>query len=237
MKRPEAVVLAGGFGTRLRPVIGNHPKSMAVVAGKPFLEYLLHWLRKQDIREVVLCVGYRWQEVQEALGDGASMGIHLEYSVEDSVLGTAGALKNAEGFFKGTFLALNGDSYIDMKLSEMIEFHYRKQAIVTLALVPMDDASRYGTVKLDAKGRIRAFEEKQRGGAHGGLINAGIYVLEPTILSRIPAGRQVSIEREIFPALVAEHASIYGFPVQGYFVDIGTPEAYFRSQNELSEQL
>lgn len=229
-------ILAGGLGTRLSTVSPACPKTIAMVAGKPFLVHLLEWLRKQDVHDVVLCVGYRWQDIRGILGNGLSLDMRLTYSIENVPLGTAGAIKKAQPFLDGTFLVLNGDTYVDADLNALSDFHHQKGALATLALVHADDKSRYGTVYLDKEGRIKVFYEKQWGGA-GGWISAGLYVFEPMIFSYIPDGRPVSLELEVFPRLVAEQNLIYGFPIRSYFVDIGTPEAYLRCQKELKGRI
>jgi len=233
----KAAILAGGLGARLRSVVSDSPKPMAVVGGKPFLVYLLEWLRKQGIHEVVLCVGYRWQDIHAVLGDGASLNMRLQYSVENAPLGTGGALKNAQIFLQDTFLALNGDSFVDIDLKKLVEFHRRKESIATLALTHVTDTGAYGAVDLNDQGKIRNFTEKQGPGAPAGWVNAGVYVLEPDVLSLIPGGKPVSLEQDVFPELVKRNYPIYGFCVKGYFIDIGTPEAYFQSQSELERKI
>ena len=222
---------------RLRSAVSDRPKPMAEIDGKPFLIHLLEWLQKQAIHEVVLCVGYRWQDIHAVLGDGASLNMRLQYSVENAPLGTGGALKNAQRFLHDTFLALNGDSFVDIDLKKLVEFHRRKESIATLALTHVKDTGAYGAVDLNDRGKIRNFTEKQGPGAPAGWVNAGVYVLEPDVLSLIPGGRPVSLEQEVFPTLVERKMPIHGFCVEGYFIDIGTPEAYSQSQNELEGKI
>jgi len=227
----QALILAGGLGTRLRSVVGDRPKPMADVGGRPFLAYLLALLRQHHITDVVLCVGYRAEAIQTCFGDGTGCGVRIRYAVEERLLGTGGAVKNAERFINGTFLVLNGDSYLDTDLGRLIQFHSAKVAqypetLGTLALTRVRDASRYGSVRMDPQDRLLEFVEKV-GQANGEtLINGGIYILEPPILAHIPRGKAVSIEREIFPALLKENKLLFGYRAEGFFVDIGTPEGY-----------
>jgi NDP-sugar pyrophosphorylase family protein len=229
----KAAILVGGLGTRLRPVVSDRPKPLAEVAGKPFLLYLLEQLLGQGVREVVLCAGYRWREIEAQLGDGASLGMCIEYSVEDKPLGTGGALRNAQRFLSSTFLALNGDSHVKYDLASLTRFHFEQRSQATLGLAKAADVRAYGHVQVDAQLRIRAFEEKVEAGIGGGLVNAGVYVLEPAVLRLIPEGRQVSLERETFPALVHNGAPMFGYTLGSSLLDIGTPEGYARSQGEM----
>ena len=233
----RAAILAGGLGTRLRSVVPEQAKAIAAVGSKPFLLHILGWLRRQGIDEVVLCLGYRWRDIQAIVGDGSSLGLRIEYSVEGTPLGTAGALKHASGLLQDTFLALNGDSYCDISLSQLEDSHRRNEATASLVLVRVSDTSRYGAVEIDESGLITAFREKQQSSSGSGWVNAGIYVLEPSVLSLIPSGVAASLEREVFPMLLARQYRIHGFLAEGYFIDIGTPEAYIRSQTELEEML
>ena len=229
----KAAILVGGLGTRLRPIIGDCPKPLALVRGRPFLAYLLEWLRAQGYLDVVLCVGYRWQDIQAIFGNGSSVGMRLEYSVEEKPLGTAGALKHAADHLPGTFLALNGDSIVDADLADLVRFHYETQALATLALAAVPDARRYGLVECDSRRRVTAFEEKSSVlAANQTWVNAGVYVLEPQVLDYIPENRAVSLERETFPLLLQTRVPVMGYTLEGKLLDIGTPESYLRSQSD-----
>lgn len=233
----KAAILVGGLGTRLRQVVPDRPKPMADVDGKPFLIYLLKWLKKHDISEVVLCVGYRWRDIEKVVGDGSSYGLCIEYSVEDSPLGTGGALKNAEPYLSDTFLAMNGDSFLDVDIKNLVHNHKKTGSLATLALSHVNDTGAFGAVETGGNNAIGAFREKAGTGSGEGWINGGVYVLEPEILSYVTKGKAVSLEREVFPALIQEEAGIHGFKVNGYFIDIGTPENYLRAQKELEDLL
>lgn len=229
----KALILAGGLGTRLQPVVADRPKPMAQANGKPFLEYQIEWLRRQGLREIVLCVGHLAGHIRDYFGAGQRWDVRIRYAVETELLGTAGAIKNAEPFVEDTFCVLNGDSFLDADLQAIIESHKRSRAVDprtlgTLAAVFVPDAAAYGTLDLGHH-RVSQFREKGTGGP--GWINGGIYVLEPEILELIPAGRPVSIERETFPQILERGYHLYAYPVEGFFVDIGTPAGYHRFQH------
>lgn len=235
----KALVLAGGLGSRLQSLIPDRPKPMAEVEGRPFLEYQIEQLRAQGFEDLVLCVGHLAHRIQDYFGDGHLWGVRIAYAVETELLGTAGAIRNAQSFIEDTFLVLNGDSYLEADFRALVEFHRRQQAddaqtVGTIATVAVDDASAYGTLELDAQGRILHFREKAEAGP--GWINGGVYVLEPDILDFIPADRAVSIEKETFPLALEKGWHLYGYSVEGFFVDIGTSEGYRRFQRYVEEK-
>lgn len=239
-----ALILAGGLGTRLRPVVDDKPKPMAGVNGKPFLEHQLAFLRRFGLSHFVLCVGYRRQQIQEYFEDGSPWGVRIDYAVEEQPLGTAGALKNAQAFVDGPFLVLNGDSFFDSDLNHLLRFHNearqtKRGTMGTIALTRVPNAEAYGTVHLEpGSSRIVKFAEKAASATNSApshYINAGIYVLEPEVLQRIPAAEKVSIERDVFPQLL-DDGQLYGCYLKGFFVDIGTPEGYREFQDYLKEQ-
>lgn len=242
-----ALILAGGLGTRLRPVVDDKPKPMAGVNGKPFLEHQLAFLQRYGISHFVLCVGYRRRQIQDYFRDGSRWGVRIDYAIEEQPLGTAGALKNAQQFVGGPFLVLNGDSFFDADLHQLLRFHEEARQTTqgpgylgAIALTRVPEADAYGTVQLAAGGRIVKFAEKAASAPAGPLssshyINAGIYVLEPQVLQRIPPGKKVSIERDVFPELL-DGGHLYGCYLQGFFVDIGTPEGYRAFHHYLQEQ-
>ncbi len=222
----SAMILAGGLGTRLRPVVADRPKVLALVNGRPFLSYLLDQLVDAEVRDVVLCLGYLGDAVLETFQD-SYRGLKIRYSQEDAPLGTGGALRHALKIaFDDTFLIMNGDSYCDLDLRSFVEWHRGTRAAASISLIRVDDVRRYGSVKVDQSMRVLDFEEKgARSG--GGLINAGIYLLDRGVLASIPEGKSVSLERDIFPRLTGE--GLNGFCVSGRFIDIGTPESYRRA--------
>ena len=231
----QSLILAGGLGTRLRRTAGNRSKPMALIKGRPFLEYLLWQLKKYRLREIVLCIGYLGNQIKEYFGDGRKWGVSIRYSQERIPLGTGGAIKLAENLVKGdTLLVMNGDSFLDIGLDELIEYHYQKKALATLALVEVENVGAYGVVEIDKKGRIVNFVEKRRYSSSK-LINGGVYVFNRELMNFIPRGRRVSLEEEIFPKLVGN--DFFGMAKKIYFIDIGIPKNYKRAQEELKKRL
>jgi mannose-1-phosphate guanylyltransferase len=228
----QALVLAGGEGTRLRPLTYTTPKPVLPLAGRPFLSFMLDWTRDHGVDEVILSCGFMSDDVRRVLGDIYD-GMRLRYAVEEEPLGTAGPVRLAydQGLLEERLLVLNGDVLTDVDLTAELAQHERTGARVTLALYAVEDTSSYGVVPTDADGRVEAFLEKSAGEATG-RINAGAYVIERAVVGeRIPAGRAVSFEREVFPGLVGE--GLYGFPAAGYWIDIGTPERYLEATWDL----
>lgn len=223
LETTQAVILAGGLGTRLRATIGDLPKPLAEVNGRPFLAYQLDWLKRQGITQVVLCVGYRHELIEAHFGAGATMGMQISYSIEREPLGTGGALFNARDLLRDPFLAMNGDTYFELELNALLQQHTSQNAIATMSLVHMPDTSRFGAVALDPEGRVTQFLEKGRSGP--GLINAGMYALSKTVFDYFPVQMPVSIERDVFP-LLSEKRLLQTCTLQGFHLDIGTPESY-----------
>ncbi|HCI79331.1 MAG TPA: hypothetical protein DHW02_06550 [Ktedonobacter sp.] len=231
----QALILAGGAGTRLRPVLEQLNKPMAPVAGKPFLEYLLLQLKNNEIYEVTLCVGYKAHLIQSYFGTGNRLGMYISYSYETDFLGTAGALKLAEDFIHDdVFFLMNGDSLFDIELHTLMHYHYTTKAIASLALARVADTQRYGVVQLNESGHIENFFEK-REGRTAGLINSGIYMFNREVLDSIPAGQAVSLEKDILPKLIGH--GLYGLPLEGYFIDIGIPTDYRQVQSSPTQLL
>lgn len=238
----EAVVLAGGKGTRLRKTVPGIPKSLAPIGKKPFLNYLLGWLQTQGVTEILLAVGHRRKAIVHHYQKHEPSGIHLRYSVEISPLGTGGALRNLRSRLSGEeFFVMNGDSIFDVDLRKMLSFHRRHRAEVTLALANPPEALRYGSVVLDARSRIKAFVEKQEAPINGTSrsnpprwISGGLYIMNKAVFRHIARRGKISLEKEVFPHLIG-HA-FYGFPWEGYFIDIGVPEDYRRAMSELPER-
>jgi NDP-sugar pyrophosphorylase family protein len=218
--RPTALVLVGGLGTRLRAVLADRPKPLAEVAGRPFVCRILDQLAAAGFREAVLCTGHLGDRVEAALGSTHG-SLRLRYSHEDSPLGTGGALRNAEPLVAGeAVLAMNGDSYFGLPLDAYLEWHAGLGLCASLAVRRVEDASPYGLVELDAAGRVTGFREKVAG-AGPGWINTGIYLFSRAALRDIPAGRPVSLEREVLPGWIG---TLGAFRSEGPFLDIGTPE-------------
>jgi NDP-sugar pyrophosphorylase family protein len=223
-----ALILAGGLGTRLRKVLPSTPKPLAEVGGAPFLELLVLQLRMQGVQKVVMCTGHLAEQIEQHFGDGKKWGVAIEYSRETSPLGTAGAVKLAEGCVgdRSAFLVMNGDSFLEFDLPRLISFHREHGGVATIVVRRVADSSRYGTVEMNDRHRVVAFKEKT-GSATEGVINGGVYLFDRKLLPQIPDG-PASLEREIFPRLL--DAGVYGIEETGLFIDIGTPEDYSRAQ-------
>ncbi len=218
-----AIIIAGGLGTRLRPVLKDQPKVLATIGGHPFLKYLLDQLASWRIHEVVLCTGYLGERIESQFGT-AYKGLQLVYSQERTALGTAGALRLALPLIESdTALILNGDSYCAADFEAFWKHHCLRKSAATILLVNNPDPRRFGSVQVTAEGAIIRFDEK-KAGAKPGLINAGVYLIASRLLTTIPESVAVSLEREIFPAWVG--SDFYGYQSAGPFCDIGTPESY-----------
>lgn len=222
----QAVILVGGEGTRLRPLTSLVPKPVLDVVDRPFLGHMLDWLARHGITEAVLCCGFRSETVVERLGTGSAHGVSLTYVHEPEPRGTAGALKFAEEHLQERFLMLNGDVLTDLDLSAQIADHEAHGAVATLGLVPVEDPSNFGLVRLDDERNVTGFVEKPKPEEiDTDLISAGCYVLDRSVVELIPADQNVSIEREVFPRLVGN--GLRGLPHRGaYFMDLGTPDRY-----------
>jgi mannose-1-phosphate guanylyltransferase len=236
----QAVILVGGEGTRLRPLTSRQPKPVITLVDRPFLVYMLEWLRGHGVDDVILSCGFEPTKVREALGDGAALGLKLRYVVEPEPRGTAGALKYADEQvgLDDRFLMLNGDVLTDVDVGAQLAQHEATGAVGTLGLVPVDDPSAYGLVLCDGAKAVTGFLEKpapsQLGGIDRYYISAGIYVLERSVLDLIAAGENVSIERTIWPALVGH--GLHGAHAEGaYWMDIGTPERYLQGTFDILE--
>jgi len=231
----QALILAGGEGTRLRPLTLAVPKPVVQLANRPFISYMLEWLRHHDVDDVILSCGFMADGVRSVLGDGSRYGIRLRYLEEPRPLGTGGALKFAEDLLDERFFMLNGDVLTDMDLSAQLRQHETTGARATLALIEVEDPSVYGLVRLDPERAVTEFVEKPSPDQiDTNLINAGAYVLEREVLEIMPPpGTTVSIEREVFPRLIGE--GLFGFAADGYWLDIGTPERYLQGTYDILE--
>ena len=218
-----AAILSGGLGTRLRSVLPDSPKVLAEIEKRPFLTFLLDQLDSAGLRNVVLCTGYKGEEIREQLADEFG-SLRLTYSQEDAPLGTGGALRLALPYLSSDpVLVMNGDSYVNVNFKAFFDWFFRKDLPAALILIRVPDMNRYGRVILGKDNRVQSFEEK-RGKPNSGWVNAGIYLLRKALLEKIPLGQPYSLERDFFPLLVEQ--GLYGYPCQGEFLDIGTPASY-----------
>ena len=228
MESTPALLLVGGLGTRLRPVLSSTPKPMAPIGDVPFLELLVLQLRSQGIRRMVMCTGFHAEQIEAQFGDGCRWNVAIEHSKETQPLGTAGAIKNAARFLAhaSDFLVLNGDSFLEIDFRKLISFHRKHGGWASIAVRRVPDAARYGTVHVNEEGRIVRFSEKL-GLPEPGLINGGVYVFNREVLETIPEG-PASLEKDVLPGLLQRGA--FALEQDGLFIDIGTPEDYARAQ-------
>ncbi len=225
--------MAGGQGTRLRPLTSNVPKPMVAVGNKPTAQHILELLLRHGIDHVVMTVGFMSEVIRAHFGDGSSLGMSIEYSVEETPLGTAGSVKNAESRLDDTFVIISGDSLTDFDLSAVIDFHRRREAMVTIALKSVDNPLEFGVVIVDEDGRIERFLEKPGWGqVFSDTINTGIYVMEPEVLDHIPAGVPYDFSHELFPKLFEMRKPLYGCIQEGYWQDIGSLEQYLQANRD-----
>jgi mannose-1-phosphate guanylyltransferase len=233
----QAIVLVGGEGTRLRPLTESTPKPALTLVDRPFLAYMIEWLAGHGVSEVVLACGFRPDVLREALaGEEERAGVGIRYVVEPEPLGTAGAIRFAAdelgAGLDDRFLALNGDVLTDLDLSALLHAHDEWAAAATIGLYPVEDSSAFGLVETGEEGEVLEFREKT-GERRPGEVNAGMYVLERSVLDLIPPRESVSIERDVFPRLVGR--GLRGLRLDGYWVDIGTPERYLQASWDILE--
>ena len=230
----QAVILVGGEGTRLRPLTSTVPKPVVPLVDRPLMGYMLEWLKGHGVDDVVMLMGYLATALRNVLGDGSAYGMRIRYVEEPEPRGTGGALKFAESLLADRFLMLNGDVLSDMDLSAQIAQHEKSGAKGTLALVPVEDPTAYGLVRLNDDRSVSEFVEKPSPDAiDTNLISAGAYVLEKEVVDLIEPDRNVSIEREIWPQLVGD--GLFAFPHEAYWLDIGTPERYLQATFDILE--
>jgi len=222
-----AVVLVGGQGTRLQPLTYHTPKSMMPVLNRPFLEHTVAYLKQYGVENITLTLNYLPEVIQNYFGDGSNSGIRLSYAVEDNPLGTAGAVKNVERYLDSTFIVLNGDIFTDLNIADMLAFHRRKRAKATIALNWVDNPCAFGVVETGSDRKVKRFIEKPSPDQiTTNWINAGIYILEPEVLEHVPANSHYMFEKGLFPLLLERGEPVYGYPFNGYWLDMGTPEKY-----------
>lgn len=232
----QALILAGGKGTRLRPLTIHTPKPVVPIVNRPFLLYQIELLKQAGIKDITLSLSYQPDRIEGILGDGSDFGVRLHYTVEATPLGTAGAYKLASGLLTETAIVLNGDTLTSLDIADVIACHREKNAAATLVLVPVDNPSLYGVVETEPNGRVRAFVEKPHPGEiQSNTINAGVYILEPQVAELIPDGEPFSFEYQVFPKLLAEGARFFAYIWYGYWLDIGTPNRYLEANLDVLE--
>jgi mannose-1-phosphate guanylyltransferase / phosphomannomutase len=223
----KAVVMAGGEGTRLRPLTSNQPKPMVPVVGKPCMEHIIELLRRHGMTDIVVTVAYLPQVIRGYFDDGGELGVELHYSVEETPLGTAGSVKNAAELLDETFLVISGDALCDFDLDALVDAHRRHGAVATLALYSVENPLEFGVVITDSDGRVERFLEKPSWGqVFSDTINTGVYVLEPEVLAAVPEGASYDFSKQLFPDLLRRGKPVYGHLVEGYWQDIGNLDQY-----------
>ncbi len=228
----DVVILAGGFGTRLQSKTLGKPKALIEIGSRPFLEYILYQLSKANFKNVILCTGYLSDQVEKTFG-AKYKDLNLIYSPEQSPLGTGGSLRNALPLLKSEIiLVMNGDSFCELDFEKFWQFHLNKESEASLVLSLVPDARRFGTVELGSDESITRFVEKGNE-IRAGLVSAGIYFINKDLISKIPEGKQISIEKDIFPTWVGR--GFYGYKCENSFIDIGTPESYAQAEQFLSK--
>lgn len=229
----KGMILAAGEGTRLGPLTAARPKPMLPIGGRPLLEHLVVLLREHGIQEIAINLHYKPEVITSHFGDGTRYGVHLVYSFEDQLLGTAGAVKKLQGFLDETFVLLYGDVMTNADLTAMARYHRQKGGIGTIGLYHVENPSACGLVDMDATNRILRFVEKPPPEqVFTDLANAGILILEPEVINHIPQGTFCDFGLHIFPQLVAAGMALYGYVMPDYVIDIGTPEKYAQAQRD-----
>src|SRR6266571_4230827 len=235
MQAVKALVMAGGEGTRLRPMTANQPKPLLPVANKPIMEHVLRLLKRHGFTETVVTVQFFAPLVRNYFGDGEEVGMNLQYATEEIPLGTAGSVKNAEDALRsGPFLVISGDALTDIDLSAMVDFHKKQGALVTVGLARVPNPLEFGITIMDDDGRIQRFLEKPTWGqVFSDTVNTGIYVMEPEVLAEVPAGEPVDWASDVFPSLLERGAPLHGYIAEGYWEDVGTHESYLKAQADV----
>ena len=231
----KGLILAGGKGTRLRPLTINTPKPVVPVANAPFLLYQIDLMRSAGIDEIILSLSYQPRKIEDLLKDGSDYNVTIKYAVEGTPLGTGGAFKNAEEQIDSTTVVFNGDVLTGLDLNAVIARHKQAGAVATLVLTPVDDPSAYGLVETDADGRVLRFIEKPGPAEVSSCknINAGVYVLEPSVLRYMPKGEEYSFERGLFPTLLEKKELVLSYILDRYWIDIGTPQKYLEVHHDI----
>lgn len=230
----KALFLAGGMGTRLKPLTDELPKPMVPIMNKPLLERSMANLRTCGIDEIVISTGYKSRYIEEYFGDGRKFGLKIEYVCEDIPLGTGGAIKKTGHLYADTFLVFNADILCNLDFMDLVKFHKSQSAAVTIAITQVINPSAYGVIEFDKNDYVVSFTEKpQADKIKSNYINAGVYVFEPEVLRAIPADRPVSVEREIFPVLLQGGYKVSVYKGCSYWMDIGTPEKYLQTHEDI----
>ncbi|WXG46106.1 MAG: sugar phosphate nucleotidyltransferase [Candidatus Atabeyarchaeum deiterrae] len=227
----KAFILAGGKGTRLRPITYEIPKPLVPLQGKPILEHVIDLLRTYEVRDIVISIGYLGEKIKEYFRDEKRFGVKITFVEEEQELGTGGPLRLAKHLLKDTFIMVNGDNLMSIDLYKMYQTHRENRATATIALTTVDDPSSYGVAVLEGNKIIKFVEKPRKEDAPSKLINTGLYILEPSVIDLISDGRMSFIEKDVFPR-IAEKGELYGYVFSGQWFDTGTPERYEKALKE-----
>ena len=232
----KAMILAAGVGSRLDPLTRNLPKPMVPVMNRPVMEHIIRLLARHGFSDIMINVHHLADQIEGYFGDGDDLGVHIQYSREAELLGTAGGVKRVEKFFDNTFVVIGGDDLADTDLSTLLNFHREKKAVATIGLALVDDPSEYGVALLNEYGRISRFVEKPKGESHiGNTVNTGVYLFEPQIFNLIPGGRFFDFGRDVFPLLLQQKEAFYGCLTANYWCDVGNLEQYRQAHYDFLE--
>jgi len=230
----KAVILLGGFGTRLRPLTCDIPKPLIPLLNRPALNYQVDMIRRSGIKEIIFCTGYMSSMFKKYFPEGRKYGVRIRHSLEKIPLGTGGAIKNAQKYIDEPVVVFNGDVLTDLDLKDMIRFHRKNRSFVSISLVRVNNPTIYGLVETSRNGRIERFLEKPSWDeVTCNTINAGTYIFEPGVLDYIPPAVNYSVERGLFPMLLEKNKNVYGYVSDGYWLDIGTIEKYLKANHDL----
>jgi mannose-1-phosphate guanylyltransferase/phosphomannomutase len=230
----KAVIMAGGKGTRLRPLTSNQPKPMIPIANTPCMEHIVRLLKRHGFEDILVTLEFMTEAIQAYFGDGSEWGVSIKYSVEEEPLGTAGSVKYAEDRLTERFVIVSGDALTDVDLTEVLAFHEERGAEATLVLKGVEDPSEFGIVEIEEDGQVSNFLEKpDEEEVFSYTANTGIYLLEPSVLRDIPAGQEYDFAGELFPKLLEEGRRVYGYTTEGYWEDIGNIEQYMGAQRDV----
>lgn len=232
----KAFIMAAGEGTRLRPLTYIRPKPLVPLGNRPIITRLISLLKTNGITDIIINLHYKREKIKDCLGDGRDFGVNIIYSEEETLLGTAGGIKKVEDLLPDTFVVISGDIATDINIGEMIAFHKKRNALVTLAVTIVDDPTKYGVVSLNSDGKIQKFLEKPaRDKVFSPIVNAGIYVLEKEVLKEIPKGSFYDFGKQLFPSLMEKQAPLYGYLSSGYWMDIGSIIDYKKVHSDIGD--
>jgi len=231
----QALILAGGKGTRLKPITHEIPKPLVPLHGKPILEYSLDLFKKFGIKDIMISIGFKGEKIKEYFGDGKRFGVNITYLKENEPLGTAGPLRLAKNLIKGPFIVCNADELKDINLMDMFMFHKDNNATATIALTSVDDTSKYGVAKITGNRILDFVEKPSKDKAPSNFINSGLYIFDPKVLDYVPEEGFAMLEKDVFPKL-AKEGMLFGYPFAGYWKPIGTLQEYEEAIQDLKKE-